>query len=61
MSISGSSGREIVSVRDCVAHMLQLCEYIEDAASMPKLTDWAVIVNKAKQVRQILREKGPTA
>lgn len=50
----------ITSVRDCVAHMLQLCEYIEDCDAMPvHMTDWKTIVAKAKQVRQVLMEKGP--
>ena len=51
----------ITSVRDCVAHMLQLCEYIEDCDAMPKdMTDWPTIVKKAKQIREVLMEKGPS-
>jgi len=46
--------QKITSVRDCVAHMLQLCEYVLDANN---LMDISVLKKKAEQVRQVLMEK----
>jgi hypothetical protein len=36
--------------------MIQLCDYIDDACS---LMDIQVLKDKAKQVREVLIEKGP--
>lgn len=45
---------KLTSVRDCVAHMLMLCDYVLDANS---LTDIYVLKQKAEQVRKVLMEK----
>jgi len=44
---------ERLSLHDILAHVLQLCEYLDSANT---LTDLAVIKEKAAQVRKILME-----
>ena len=43
----------MVNVREVVAHMIQLCEYITEANS---LADIDILKAKANQVRKILME-----
>jgi hypothetical protein len=50
------SGRNIPCLRDCVAHVLQLCEYVEDGATGPQNVDYTVLVLKAAQIRHCIEQ-----
>ncbi len=46
-----------MTARDFRAHVIQLCDYVEDVDKCrtmghPLLVDWATVVGKAKQLRE---------